>query len=89
MKSLLSLALLLACSLPAFATHGIVRQRVVVRQPVVRQRVVVQRQRVFVPHVQQVVVPQAIYAAPLQLNSGCYQNGALQLNAGGCQQLYR
>jgi len=102
MKYLIALLFALALAAPASATH---RQRVVVqRQQVVVQRVVVPRQQVVVqqfavPHVQQFrvqqfVAPQAFYApqqfvAPVQqFNSGC-NNGSLQFNAGGCQQLYR
>ena len=84
MKTLLiTLALAAVSAVPAFATQRVVRQRVVVRQPVVRQRVVVQRQ-VFVPHVQQALVP--VHGVQ-QFNAGCH-NGALQFNAGGCQQFF-
>jgi hypothetical protein len=86
MKYILPLALVALTCLPAMAGH---RQRVVVqRQRVVVQQVHVPRQRVVV---QQVVVPHHVqqFVAPQQFNAGCHQNGTLQFNAGGCQNLFR
>lgn len=102
MKFALSILLLAASCVPAFATHGVSRfqarqirqgQRAALNAALHHNKV----QAVIVPHVQQVVVPQAVIAqpfygvqqfvAPQQLNS-CH-NGALQFNAGGCSQLFR
>lgn len=96
MKYLLSLALILACSLPAFAGHGFA-----VRQQVVVQRVRVQRvrvQRIRVQEVQQVhYVPaqqvrvEKVYVAPQQIQGDCHHDGQLQLRqqVNGCGALYR
>lgn len=97
MKTILTIAALLAVSClaqpaMAFGGHAVaIQQRVVVRQPIVRQRVVVQRQRVVVaqPYYQQAFV-QAVYAQPVvvqQVQAYSQPVCAQQFTQGYTQQL--
>lgn len=93
----IAVALVLLCAAPSFATGRFAARQI--RQGQRAQARVAHRQvqAVVVGHhaqqlrVQQVVVPSygvQQLVVPQQLNNGCHQDGALQLN-GGCQALYR
>lgn len=86
-KVVIAVALVLLCAAPSFAGHGNLRAARLNAAAAKLNAKAAALNAQNLHHNQQAIRVEQIYVPAQQLNSG-YCDGTLQLNAGGCSQLY-